>query len=237
MYRERLVTRIRQNRWQAKLAKELAHEIKNPLAAISTSLQFLSFKLKLEEDNKVIIDSANAYAEYLNQLLSDYLMVTSLNEEVESTKFNIADVVNSCCNLVKTKAELREVTFNVSYQEKDMFVQSNFGKLQQIIFNLLFNSAKYAKEDSVVEISCSYSTTPGFVDLDIKDVSQQNAEVNEFSSKLGLEITDRLAKCLGITLSKNSDYLDGFEYQIKIPVAGMEVMELKNEAQSLSLDA
>ena len=103
----------------------------------------------------------------------------------------------------------------INAQEDKINVNSNFAKLNQVIFSILYNSLKSSEEDSKIEIDLAYSLVPGYAELKIRDSA---AKVQG-----ELEITDKLAKCLDISVQRNDEYSDGNEYVIFIPVTEIAV--------------
>ena len=56
-----------------KLASAIAHEIRNPLASISGSIQLLSQTIDLEDDDRRLMNIISREADTLNQWITDFL--------------------------------------------------------------------------------------------------------------------------------------------------------------------
>ena len=56
-----------------RLAAGIAHEIRNPLAAISGSVQVLKEDLNLEDENKTLMEIVTRETERLNNLIKEFL--------------------------------------------------------------------------------------------------------------------------------------------------------------------
>ncbi len=125
-----------------RIAAQIAHEIRNPLAAISGAVQFLKAELPLDEDQKNLMDIVLKESNRVTQSIEQFLDLASPGKKVFST-FKLAEALEETLALLKAGGEL-----NGSYQVAGNFSSSpltyygNVGQFKQIFWNLTRNALK-----------------------------------------------------------------------------------------------
>lgn len=150
------------------LAAGIAHEIRNPLASISGSIEMLSKHLQIEDeqDRKLMAISVREIHR-LNHLITDFL-------EFAKPRDNSADrfLLHSLVQEVR-EAILSRVTdtlaLNIENQiPVDAGVLANRERIKQVFFNLFLNSVEAAVQSPLV-ISITAHAKEGHWVLDLKD--------------------------------------------------------------------
>ncbi len=147
------------------LSAGLAHEIRNPLASISGSLQMLS-QLDLEDQYQKLLFIVLREFDRLNDLVSEFLEF-SRYEKGDEELIDVALLVRESIHLVSE--DIRQaVVHELEFRSQKSFM-GHFDKLKQALLNILFNAyqAMDKKEDPYLEIS-SYDEG-GKVVLKIED--------------------------------------------------------------------
>ena len=134
------------NRRKDEFLAMLAHELRNPLAPISTAAELLKFA-GLDQDR--IRQTSNIIARqvaHMKKLVDDLLDVSrvtrglvSLQEEVCNVGALVADALEQSRSLV----ELRHHHLKVDLPEQPCFVRGDPTRLIQVFSNILNNAAKY----------------------------------------------------------------------------------------------
>ncbi len=168
----------------------IAHEIRNPLASISGSVQFLSKELKLETEYQNLMDIIVKESGRLSnsiEVFLDYARPIPL-KLMELDLSQAVDDVSELISLNYPKVKLVK-----KYSEGNM-ITADIKKLDQVIWNLINNSVKAINEAGVIEINI-YGKD-GAIYLSIKDngVGIASGEMeriftpfySKFSSGIGL---------------------------------------------------
>lgn len=134
------------------LAASAAHEIKNPLAGISTFLKYFTelpdFKKEdIIDELKIMKDSVQRIDEIVKSLLS-----FSRFKKKEIGETNLSTVIESSLHSIALK-----IPSNIKITKKmdeELTVETDAQQLQQVVVNILFNAAEaIGKEDGEVVIS------------------------------------------------------------------------------------
>lgn len=124
----------------------LAHELRNPLAPISTAAQMLK---SAGADDKRIKKSSEVIARqvrHMTELIDDLLDVSRVTRGLvvlEKERLDIKSVVASAIEQARPLIEARGHMLNTRMQAADACVCADRTRLIQVIVNLLTNAAKY----------------------------------------------------------------------------------------------
>ena len=131
------------------LAAGIAHEIRNPLASISGSIEMLYANLDIKTDQeRRLFDIALREISRLNTLITDFLEFAKPKDETAS-HFQLSEAVLEVSEAVQSgRAKGRKVTFAVSI-DPALCVHANRERIKQVLFNLFLNSVEASRADSV----------------------------------------------------------------------------------------
>ena len=136
-----------------KLASGMAHEIRNPLNAISLSVQRLKREFLPEEEKK------DEYLTFLDIMRSELVRVDRIVEEfLLSTRAhapfmneNLYNILDEVLTIISEKAASREVTL-VNKVDKQIIVESQKDRLKQAFYNIILNGIEAIGQKGSVEI-------------------------------------------------------------------------------------
>ena len=147
---------IKQLKEQAKFRREfignLAHELKTPLFSIQGYLfTLLEGGLEDKSINRNYLERADKNLERLMALVKDLDDITKLESgemQVKLEKINMLDLVRDAFNTLDYQAKQKNITleFDKKY-DKPIYVLADYGKIQQVVVNLIINSINYGKEE------------------------------------------------------------------------------------------
>jgi two-component system sensor histidine kinase PilS (NtrC family) len=131
------------------LAAGIAHEIRNPLASISGSIEMLSHQLSLEgEQNQKLFDIALREVKRLNRLVTDFLEFAKPRDET-ANDFDLAAAVREVSEAVQAMAgSERKIEFELALPE-GFSIHANRERIKQVLFNLFLNSLEAAGDRGV----------------------------------------------------------------------------------------
>ncbi len=120
------------------LAASAAHEIKNPLAGISTFLKYFTEledfkKADIIEELKVMKQSVQRIDEIIKSLLS-----FSRYKKKKISKLNLSELIESSLHSIALKIPAR-IKIKKEIDE-DLIIETDFQQLQQVLINILFNA-------------------------------------------------------------------------------------------------
>lgn len=136
------------------LASSIAHEIRNPVAMIASSLAMAEKQNSPVKEEMLGI--ATQEAKRLENLTGDFLSYARTKQpELKETK--IADILDYVANLIKAKTEEQNITLSVVCSE-NLSAKIDSTQIQQALLNLLINALDATKENGKIVLGAEKST-------------------------------------------------------------------------------
>ncbi|MGH7141239.1 MAG: ATP-binding protein [Minisyncoccia bacterium] len=135
----------------------LAHELRNPLAPVVSTLDILSIRHECDPESVKLIAGAQRQTDSIRRLLNDLLDVGRITHN----KLTLAQEMIDLCEIVKHSVQTiepnlcgRERDLTVSAPSESLWLRVDKVRLEQIIVNLLNNAVKYTEPGEQIELSC-----------------------------------------------------------------------------------
>ncbi len=122
------------------LAAGAAHEIRNPLTAIQSSLQYLSTKIQGEKE-KNLVTNALQETRRINEILSA-LLSFSRPSEIKKEENNIIQILEESLDLISIQSNKYKIKITRDYPNTPLLLNSDKAQLKQLFLNILLNSAQ-----------------------------------------------------------------------------------------------
>ena len=133
-----------------RLASGLAHEIRNPLASISGSVQLLLEDEEVSNEDRHLMNIVVKEADRLNLLLSDFLNFARPSA-LQLEKIDMSALVDELIVLVNASGQFQGVTIEKKCQgPAQMIVDPQ--KMNQVLWDLMLNAGDAAKPDGRIRI-------------------------------------------------------------------------------------
>ncbi len=211
------------------LAAGIAHEIRNPLAGISGSIQMLAQDY-LDPDQKKLMKIVLKEIDRLNHLITeflDYAKPEKKPDQVVQLKNVIEEVVLS----LKSHHELSEkLVWTLELQDVSILGFSE--KLKQAFLNIFINSIQALKDSltPIIQISLSNEVDSvvltvvdngsGMAPSTIKKMFEPFHTTKAKGTGLGLAITHKILESHSAIVVVKSELNKGTEFKIKFPLIG-----------------
>ena len=125
-----------------RVSASLAHEIRNPLAAISGSVQVLKKELDLSAEQKDLMTIVLRESERVSQSLEQFLDFALPSTRVFSP-INLRDILDETVKALRGGGELNgKVQLEGDYLSAEVPYFGNAGQFKQVFWNLIKNSLK-----------------------------------------------------------------------------------------------
>jgi PAS domain S-box-containing protein len=133
----------------------LAHELRNPLAAISNAAQVarLSESIEHQEWSQVVIESQ---VQNLSRMIDDLLDVSRITRgkiQLRRQYIKLATIISCAVEAARPLLEERKHRLILDLTTEPLPVQGDPTRLEQVFVNLLNNAAKYTESEGLVTIS------------------------------------------------------------------------------------
>jgi signal transduction histidine kinase len=124
------------------LAAGVAHEVKNPLAIIQLSADYLKLKIEREQpDLNEMVDVIFEAVDRADSVIQELLDFNTKGElKMESEKIN--GVISEAIKLVKHESQKKNIKISTQYSDKTPMVVVDRNKILQVIINLAINAIR-----------------------------------------------------------------------------------------------
>ncbi len=230
---------------------EMVHELRTPLAALKASTTLLLRPELPEQRRMQIITTMESETERLTRLTTDFLDLARLESgrtRLETSVYNLVDLVRESVDVVRNQATERNVTISIECDEKVM-LNSDRGKIKQVLLNLLTNGIKYNKEKGEIHISSTPiegDNREPFIRVDVRDTGRgmsEEAQQHMFEkfyrvpdtagftqgTGLGLVIAKRIVQAHGGDMWVTSQLGVGTTFSFTIPASESTRTQPKTE--------
>lgn len=122
-----------------RIARTIAHEVRNPLTNINLALEQLKSDFKAEEGEEIFFDMIKRNSERINKLVSDLLNSTRLTE-LKKTSVNINDLLEECIRDAQDRIQLKHIHVVRNFDKNIPFIKVDQEKIKIAFLNLLVNA-------------------------------------------------------------------------------------------------
>jgi two-component system, NtrC family, sensor histidine kinase PilS len=124
------------------LAAGIAHEIRNPLASISGSIELLRQAPQVSEDDRSLMTIVTREIERLNALITDLLDYAN-PRPLQPSVFDLAILLQETMQMAQQDRGEVELTLEVNHP---LQISADASKLRQVLWNLVHNARDAARE-------------------------------------------------------------------------------------------
>ena len=138
---------------QSDLISEFVHELRTPLASLSTATYLLLRPEMSHEQQEQIVKNIHNETLRLNSLASSFLDLARLESgrvQFHKSTFDIMDLMHECRDVVAAKADEDNIQIRVIEPEGPTMVDADRDKMKQVVLNLLSNALKYNRPNGSV---------------------------------------------------------------------------------------
>ncbi len=216
------------------LSARMAHEIRNPLAAMSGSVQLLKDHAEISDNDRRLLEIVVRETDRLNGLITDFLAYAR-PADPNRERFELRPLVEELRLLLASDVRFTQVTIT-SVIPAHMTIQADPFQLRQVLINLLNNAAEALKGSGSIEIESRFllSGADGFgkAPVAVITVSDNGPGIDPESalhlfepfwtskptgSGLGLAISYRIIEAHGGTLQVETPAEGGSRFVIMLP--------------------
>jgi two-component system sensor histidine kinase PilS (NtrC family) len=216
------------------VAAGLAHEIRNPLAAISGAMQVLQQDFRFEGEHHTLMGIAVRESERLNDLIGQFLLYARPASS-HKRSCDLTLLVRETLALLRTHHDYRDdVEIKEELPDLELWVRADANQLRQVVWNLLLNALQAISSRGRVTV-CLRTIGPGeqgkaaMVEMVVSDSGDgirpedlQRVFLPFFTTKsggsgLGLAIVHRIVEEHGGQVEVRSEWHRGTRVIVRVP--------------------
>jgi len=150
------------------MAAGIAHEIRNPLASMSGSIQILRQELPLSSEQEQLMDIVLRESERLNTTIRSFLAYAR-PQRFQIARFDVRRVLNDTALLLRNSNELRDGhEIQVSLPDSELWYDADEGQIKQIVWNLATNGLRAMPNGGRLQLVAEVEASEGVV-LTVRD--------------------------------------------------------------------
>jgi two-component system, NtrC family, sensor histidine kinase HydH len=208
------------------LAATLAHEIRNPLSAVSGSFQMMKSGLPLSEDDEALSSIIERELERMGRLVADILEYAR-PRETELYGLDISRLCNE--TVIGFEAGIRQRGIGMQTDvADDVWCMADSNQLRQVLWNLLVNASQavaddtgiirltLVREDDAIELAVA-DNGPGVPTGIRNQIYEAFFSTRERGMGLGLALCHRIISAHGGTIEVGDSDLGGALFRMKLP--------------------
>lgn len=253
--RESLVAMRSATQTKNRFFSNMSHDMRTPLNAI---INFSNMAISQPDDKERVMDylrKINISSSQLLELINNILEVSRIEENmplITKTQFNIAKSLEDTLMVFKEQAFIQHKNFEIECNIKHDYVLSDWGKIRQIINNIVSNALKYTRKGGNIrveinEIEGKFVSKYTFRIVDdgigmskefLKKIYVPFERETRFHSEemngtgLGMVIVQNNVQTLNGQIEINSEPGKGSEISIVLPLETIKEIEEENKDES-----
>lgn len=234
---------IRLSRLKSDFIANVSHELKSPLTSIRQRAELLT-------ENRVIHDQKPSYyslileqSEHLSHLIENILDFSRIEDDRKKYRFEETDINKTIERVIKVFSHLHiNSKFKIDFTPNPNLpkIKIDDAAVQQVVFNLVDNAAKFAGESRIIQIEFSAQSSKlraqSGISIGVRDFGmgisksdlgrifdrfyrgEQGREKGIKGSGIGLTICQRIVEAHGGKLEVESEEGKGSTFWIHLPV-------------------
>jgi two-component system sensor histidine kinase PilS (NtrC family) len=151
------------------MAAGIAHEIRNPLASMSGSIQILRQELPLSSEQEQLMDIVLRESERLNTTIRSFLAYAR-PQRFAIERLDVRRPLNDTALLLRNSAELCEGhVIEVDVPASELWYEADEGQIRQIIWNLATNGLRAMPEGGRLRLMASMEPSSNGIVITVQD--------------------------------------------------------------------
>ena len=141
---------------QRKFVSNVSHDFRSPLTSIKGYIEAIKDGTIPPELQEKYLDVILFETERLTKLTSNILELNSFDDSgihLNKSVFDINEMIKQIAMTFEGTFKKKKLILNLVFSQKEQFVEADMDKIQQVLYNLIDNAAKFSNPDSVVRIT------------------------------------------------------------------------------------
>ncbi|WP_164914322.1 sensor histidine kinase [Aminipila luticellarii] len=218
---------------QKRMAKDYAHELRTPLAALQSTLEAMIDGVL--ENTPERLEGCRTEILRLTRMLADIDKIVQIENDslqVHKSRFDVLSVIRPVVSNFQQELESRNIRVEVGPAPCEVYADKD--KMIQVVVNLLSNAIKYTDNGGKIEISAGKygdwvrltvsDTGLGIAAEDIPNIfdhlyrTDKSRDRNTGGSGIGLSVVKAIVDAHGGTIEVKSELGKGSVFTVQLPL-------------------
>ena len=214
------------------MAAGIAHEIRNPLAAMSGSMQMLRQELPLNDEQRQLMDIVLRESDRLNDTIRSFLAYAR-PQKFSVARLDLARVVQDAALLLRNSSEMHaDHVVDVSVPPGPVWFEADENQVRQIIWNIASNVLRAMPRGGRLLLGVETGAGPGHDEVvltvsdqghgipadELDNIFQPFRSSFQRGTGLGLAIVHRIVSDYGGVIQVSSTVGVGTTVRVRLPV-------------------
>ena len=215
----------------------LAHELRNPLAAILSSAELLRLQEVHAPDTAALLQTIDDRVRSMTVMLDDLLDISRISHNklvLRKEPLSMDSVIDRSVRTAQSLIRSHGHMLSVRKPEHDLYLEADPIRLEQIIVNLLNNAAKYTNPNGSIELSTKKEDATVVISVCDNGIGIQKNMLERIFEPffqvergrlptqglgIGLPLTRQLVELHGGTIKATSQGEDkGSQFTVRLPL-------------------
>ena len=229
---ENALEKSRRLAFTGEMAAGLAHEMRNPLASISGSIQILRKDLSLSNIDERLMQIIMRGKDQLESFIKDFLLLARPTPGSHESIL-IGEIMEDILESIKYVPDWNDrIEVSVSLHDK-LMIHANRTEMREVLWNLVLNAIQAMPDGGVLSVKISttrVNATKGYIEIRISDtgngINKKNLEkifepfftTRERGTGLGLAIVNRIVEGYSGYIMVESSPDKGTVFVVSLPI-------------------
>lgn len=224
------------NDYQKKFIANVSHDFRSPLTSIKGYATAMADGTIPPEMQGKYLDIILFETERLTKLTSNLLSLSEFENKglpVRISAFDINNEIKRCSATFEQRCTEKHISLELTFDSKELYVDADVDKIEQVIQNLLDNAIKFSNNNSVIEIHTAEKNGKIFVSVKDHGIGIPKDSINKIWERfyksdlsrgkdkkgtgLGLSITREIIEAHGENINVISTEGVGTEFIFTLP--------------------
>jgi signal transduction histidine kinase len=134
---------------------DISHELRTPIAALLATMDVALMKPRDPEQYRTCLQECRLIARQLGQLVERIMTLATLdagNDRLDIGPVQVHELASACVAVLRPLASTNQITIDYDVPP-DLVIETDAGKLREVLTNLLHNAVEYNRPGGLVELS------------------------------------------------------------------------------------